>query len=434
MIYNEKYETMDIDEKKELQLRRLQKIVKTAYEKVPFYKKKFDDAGVKPEDIKTLKDIEKIPFTTKADLREAYPFGMFAVDEEEIVEIHTTSGTTGKPTVTGYTKKDIGIWQEIIARAIVMAGGGKKDIIQNGYGYGLFTGGLGVHHGGYKLGAIVVPMSSGNTKRQLEIMSDFQTTILTCTPSYAMYLAESLEKIGLTKKDISLKTGIFGAEMWTSEMRDKLEEKLGIDALNIYGLTELTGPGVAMECLEKSGLHISDDHFYPEIIDPKTKKSLNEGEKGELVLTTLTKEGMPVIRFRTKDLTSINWNKCKCGRTTPRISRISGRSDDMLKVRGVIVFPSQIESAILKIEGLTPNYQIIITRPEFLDEIDILVEATPALFSDEMKEMEEIEIKIANEIKKEIGLRVNLQIVESESLPRSEGKAVRVIDKRNLEN
>jgi phenylacetate-CoA ligase len=434
MIYNEKYETMDIGEKKELQLRRLQKIVKTAYEKVPFYKKKFDDAKVKPEDIKNLKDIEKIPFTTKTDLREAYPFGMFAVDEEEIVEIHTTSGTTGKPTVTGYTKKDIGIWQEIIARAIVMAGGGKKDIIQNGYGYGLFTGGLGIHHGGYKLGAIVVPMSSGNTKRQLEIMSDFQTTILTCTPSYAMYLAESLEKVGLTKNDISLKTGIFGAEMWTSEMRDKLEEKLGIDALNIYGLTELTGPGVGMECLEKSGLHISDDHFYPEIIDPKTKKSLNEGEKGELVLTTLTKEGMPVIRFRTKDLTSINWDKCKCGRTTPRISRISGRSDDMLKIRGVIVFPSQIESAILKIEGLTSNYQIIITRPEFLDEIDILVEATPALFSDEMKEMEEIEIKIANEIKKEIGLRVNLQIVESESLPRSEGKAVRVIDKRNLEN
>ncbi|MDR0913250.1 MAG: phenylacetate--CoA ligase [Methanobrevibacter sp.] len=432
MIYNEKYESMDLNEKKELQLRRLKKMVKTVYEKVPFYKKKFDAAGFKPEDLETLKDIEKIPFTTKTDLREAYPFGMFAVDEDEIIEIHSTSGTTGKPTVAGYTKKDIKIWGEIIARGIVMAGGTKKDIIQNAYGYGLFTGGMGIHHGGYKLGANVVPMSAGNTKRQLEIMVDFQSTILSCTPSYAMYLAESIEKAGIKKSDLALKSGIFGAEMWTEEMRDKIEDKLGITALNIYGLTELTGPGVAMECMAKSGLHISDDHFYPEIIDPKTKKPLDDGQEGELVLTTLTKEGMPIIRFRTKDLTSINHEKCECGRTTARISRLNGRTDDMIKIRGVIVFPSQIEAALLKIDGLTPNYQIIVSRPESLDEVEILVEATATLFSDEMKKMEEIENKIANEIKKEIGLRVKIRIVESESIPRSEGKAVRVIDNRHL--
>ncbi|MDR0900560.1 MAG: phenylacetate--CoA ligase [Methanobrevibacter sp.] len=433
MVWNEKAECMSREEKEKLQIKLLKEAIEKAYNNVPFYKKRFDEAGVGPEDLQSLEDIEKFPFTTKADLRETYPFGMFAVPEDEIVEIHSTSGTTGKPTVSGYTKKDLDIWAEVTARAIDMAGGTKKDRIQNCYGYGLFTGGLGIHHGGYKLGATVIPISAGNTKRQIEIMKDFQSTILTCTPSYALYLAESIEKEGISIEELGLKSGIFGAEMWTEEMRDELENRLGITAVNIYGLTELMGPGVANECMVKKGLHIADDHFYPEIIDSKTKETLPEGEKGELVLTTLTREGMPVIRFRTKDITSLNYDKCDCGRTTVRMSRITGRTDDMLKVRGVIVFPSQIERAILKIEGLTPNYQIIVTRPEYLDEIEVQVEATPSLFSDEMKEMEAIERKIANKIHKEIGLRVNVSLVESESLPRSEGKAVRVIDKRNFD-
>jgi phenylacetate-CoA ligase len=433
MIWNEKFECMDPEKKEKLQLKRLQKTVKIAYENIPFYKKRFDELGIKPEDIQELKDIEKLPFTTKTDLRESYPFGMFAVDEDEIIEIHSTSGTTGKPTISGYTAKDIDIWGEITARAITMADGGSKDKIQNCYGYGLFTGGHGIQHGGKKVGSVVIPISAGNSKRQIETMIDFKSTMLTCTPSYALYLSEFLEKEGYSYKDIELKSGIFGAEMWTEEMREELEKRLGIIALNIYGLTEVMGPGVASECKAKEGLHISDDHFYPEIIDPKTKKHVKDGEKGELVLTTLTKEGTPVIRFRTKDITSLNKEKCECGRTTVRMSRITGRTDDMLKIRGVIVFPSQIERALIKIEGLTPNYQIIATRPKYLDELEVKVEATPELFSDEMKEMEETENRIAERIKKEIGLRVNVTLVEPETLPRSEGKAVRVIDKRDFE-
>jgi phenylacetate-CoA ligase len=433
MVWNEEAECMDLEEKKELQLKRLQETVEKAYENVPFYRNKFNEAGIKPEDIQSLDDINKLPFTTKADLRDAYPFKMFAVPEEEIIEIHTTSGTTGKPTVSGYTKKDLEIWAEVSARAITMALGTKGDRIQNCYGYGLFTGGLGIHYGGHKVGATVVPISAGNTKRQIEVMKDFQSTILTCTPSYALYLAEVLEKEGLTTEDISLKSGIFGAEMWTEEMRDELEKRLGIIALNIYGLTEIIGPGVAQECKEKVGIHISDDHFYPEIIDSQTMQPLPDGEKGELVLTTLTREGMPIIRFRTKDITSLTHEKCKCGRTLARMSRITGRSDDMLKIRGVIVFPSQIERALLTIEGLTPNYQIVVTRPGHLDELEVKVETSKELFSDEMRKMEAIEEKISNIIKKEIGLRVNVSLVEPESLPRSEGKAVRVIDERNFD-
>jgi len=432
MVWDDKLECMDLEEKRELQLKRLKETVKKAYENVPFYKDKFDKKGVKPEDIKKLEDINKLPFTTKTDLRDAYPFGMFAVPEEEIIEIHTTSGTTGKPTVSGYTEKDLEIWSEVSARAITMALGTHGDRIQNCYGYGLFTGGLGIHYGGHKVGATVIPISAGNTKRQIEVMKDFKSTILTCTPSYALYLAEVLEKEGLNPDEISLKSGIFGAEMWTEEMREELEKRLGIIALNIYGLTEVIGPGVAQECKEKAGLHISDDHFYPEIIDSKTMTPLEDGEKGELVLTTLTREGMPVIRFRTKDITSITHEKCKCGRTLARISRITGRSDDMLKIRGVIVFPSQIERALLKIDGLTPNYQIVVTRPGHLDELEVRVETSKELFSDEMRIMESIEDNISKIIQKEIGLRVNVTLVEPESLPRSEGKAIRVIDERNF--
>ncbi len=432
MIWNEKAECMSEDDLKELQLQRLQAVVKRAYEKVPYYHKRFTDLKIDPEDIETLEDIEKLPFTSKTDLRDAYPFGMFAVDTEDIVEVHTTSGTTGKPTVSGYTEADLDLWGEVMARALTMTGVKKNDKVQNSYGYGLFTGGMGVHYGGQKIGATVIPISAGNTTRQLEIMQDFETTVLTCTPSYGLYLAEVAEKEGIDPSKLKLKAGCFGAEMWTEEMRDKLEERLNISAQNIYGLTEVIGPGVAMECPEKNGLHIFEDHFYPEIINPKTLKQLPEGETGELVLTTLTREGMPVIRFRTKDITALRRGVCECGRTQVKMDRITGRSDDMLKVRGVIVFPSQIEKALLKIEGLEPQYQIIVTRPQHLDELEVQVETSPALFSDEVKHIEEVKKDIENRIHSEIGLRVNISLVEPQSLPRSEGKAVRVVDKRNI--
>mgnify|MGYP001293301187 CR=1 FL=1 len=432
MIWNEKAECMSEEETKELQLQRLQSVVKRAYEKVPYYNKRFTDLKIEPEDIETLEDIEKLPFTSKTDLRDAYPFGMFAVDTEDIVEVHTTSGTTGKPTVSGYTEADLDLWGEVMARALTMTCVKKNDKVQNSYGYGLFTGGMGVHYGGQKIGATVIPISAGNTTRQLEIMQDFGTTVLTCTPSYGLYLAEVAEKEGIDSSKLKLKAGCFGAEMWTEEMRNKLEERLNISAQNIYGLTEVIGPGVAMECSQKNGLHIFEDHFYPEIINPKTLERLPDGETGELVLTTLTREGMPVIRFRTKDITALRRGVCECGRTQVKMDRITGRSDDMLKVRGVIVFPSQIEKALLKIEGLEPQYQIIVTRPQHLDELEVQVETSPALFSDEVKHIEEIKKDIENRIHSEIGLRVNISLVEPQSLPRSEGKAVRVVDKRNI--
>lgn len=432
MAWKYEVEFMEREELEELQLKRLEETLVRAYENVPYYKDKFDSLGIEPEDIETLDDLEKLPFTTKEDLRKAYPFGMFAVPKKEIVEIHTTSGTTGKPTVAGYTEKDIEIWSEVMARALSMASVTSKDLIQNAYGYGLFTGGLGVHYGAQKIGAMVIPISTGNTKRQIEVMRDFGTTVLTCTPSYALYLAETLKKEGLSLDDINLRIGIFGAEMWTEEMRKKIENRLGLTALNIYGLTEIIGPGVAQECMQKTGLHIFEDHFYPEIIDPKTGKRLPPGEKGELVITTLTKEAMPMIRFRTRDITSLFDDECKCGRTLRRISRITGRTDDMIKVRGVMVFPSQIEKALLKVDGLEPHYQIVITRPHYLDEMEIRVETSPELFSDEVKEMEKIKKKIEKVVHEEIGLRVNVTLVEPGTLPRSEGKAVRVIDKRKF--
>ncbi|MCE5214181.1 MAG: phenylacetate--CoA ligase [Methanobacterium sp.] len=432
MIWNDEAECMAADDKKELQLKRLQEVVKRAYENVSYYKKAFDEAGVSPEDINSLKDIEKLPFTSKTDLREAYPFGMFAVSPDDIVEVHTTSGTTGKPTVSGYTQNDLDLWSEVMARSLTMAGGDRTDRIQNCYGYGLFTGGLGIHYGAQKIGATVIPISAGNTMRQIEIMQDFGSTILTCTPSYAMYLAEVLEEQGVGPEKLNLKAGVFGAEMWTEEMRDEIEKRLNLSALNIYGLTEIIGPGVAQECYKKDGLHIFDDHFYPEIIDPESLKTVPDGGKGELVLTTLTREGMPVIRFRTRDITTLRPGKCECGRTHVKMDRITGRSDDMLKIRGVIVFPSQIERALLKIEGLHPQYQIIVSRPHQLDELEVQVEASPVLFSDEVKHVEGVKRNIEEHIHDEIGLRVNVSLVEPQSLPRSEGKAVRVIDKRNL--
>ena len=432
MIWNENAECMEREEKKEMQLALFQQQVKRVYENVPFYKKKFDEAGFHPDDLKTLDDVSKIPFTTKADLREAYPFGLFAVPDDEIIEIHSTSGTTGTPVVSGYTQKDIDIWGECTARAIAMAGGDKNSKIQNSYGYGLFTGGFGIDHGAKAMGATVIPMSAGNTARQLKIMEDFQSDILTCTPSYAMYLAESLEKEGYTADDISLHAGIFGAEMWTEEMRNSLEEKLGITAHNIYGLTELMGPGVSTECEYQTGLHIQEDHFYPEIIDSETGEVLEDGQKGELVLTNLEREGMPVIRFRTKDLTKLTYEKCECGRTHARMSRITGRSDDMIKVKGVAIFPSQIEKALLKIGDVEPHYMIIVTRPGTLDEIEVKVEASQDIFFDGVKEMMAIQDKIGKSIENETGIRVKVTLVEPKTLPRFEGKAKRVIDERNL--
>lgn len=432
MMWNEEVESKSREEMKKLQLERLQAVVNYAYENVSYYKKRFDEQGVKPQDIKTLEDIQKLPFTTKDDLRAAYPFGMFAVPQREIVEVHTSSGTTGKPTVSGYTRKDLETWSEVMARGLTMFGVDEDDIIQNTHGYGLFTGGFGVHYGAQNIGATVIPISTGQTRRQIEIMKDFQTSVLIVTPSYGLYLAEVAEEEGVTPDDLNLKSIGFGAEMWTEEMRQELQKRFNAPAYNIYGLTEIMGPGIALECPVQDGLHVMEDHFYPEIIDSETQEVLDDGEKGELVLTNLTREGMPIIRFRTKDVTSLQREPCSCGRTMVKMDRITGRTDDMLKIRGVAVFPSQIEKALLKMDGIEPHYQIIATRPHHLDELEVRVETSPKLFSDEVKELVGIKKKIEGYIHNEIGLRVKVTLVEPKTLPRSEGKAVRVIDKREL--
>lgn len=434
MIWNEEIECISKDELKILQLKRLQDVVKRAYENVPYYKKRFDDLGLKPEDIKNLDDIQKLPLTTKDDLRAAYPFGMFAVPRQEIVEVHTSSGTTGKPTVSGYTREDLEIWSEVMARGLTMFGVNEDDLIQNTHGYGLFTGGFGVHYGAQKIGATVIPISTGQTRRQIEIMQDFGTTVLIVTPSYGLYLAEVAQEEGHQGEDLKLKSIGFGAEMWTEEMRQELQKRFNAPAYNIYGLTEIMGPGVALECQEQDGLHVMEDHFYPEIIDSETMEVLEDGKKGELVITTLSRHGMPIIRFRTKDVTSLRRSECACGRTHVKMDRITGRTDDMLKIRGVAVFPSQIEKALLKMDGIEPHYQIIVTRPQHLDEMEVQVETSPELFSDEVKELVGIKKKIENFIHNEIGLRVTVTLVEPKTLPRSEGKAVRVIDKREMNN
>ncbi|MFN4197011.1 MAG: phenylacetate--CoA ligase family protein [Caldimicrobium sp.] len=431
--WNEEVEKMPREQLRELQTERLKKIVKYAYERVPFYKKRFDEAGIKPEDIRSIEDIKYIPFTSKADLREVYPFGMFAVPLSEIVEIHSSSGTTGKPVVIGYTPGDIEVWKEVMARSLVAMGATKEDIIQIAYGYGLFTGGLGFHYGALAIGATIVPTSAGNTRRQIELMSDFGSTILCCTPSYALYLAEyAKDELGIDPASLKLRAGSFGAEMWTEEMRREIEKRFNIKAYNVYGLTEIIGPGVAHECLAQEGLHIWEDHFYPEIIDPDTGEPLPEGVKGELVLTTLTKEGVPMLRFRTRDITAFIPGECPCGRKSIRIERIQGRTDDMIKVRGVMLFPYQIEKALLEIQGVEPHYQIILTRPHHLDEIEVQVEMSKETFSDEVKEIENLRKRLEKHLEETIGIRIKVTLVEPKSLPRSEGKAKRVIDKRGL--
>ncbi|MCC6025867.1 MAG: phenylacetate--CoA ligase [Caldimicrobium sp.] len=433
MYWNKEAETMPREELQKLQLQRLREVVKYAYERVPFYRKRFEAAGIKPEDIRSLEDLKYIPFTSKADLREVYPFGLFAVPLSEIVEIHSSSGTTGKPVVAGYTRRDLEVWGEVMARSLTMIGVTSQDVIQIAYGYGLFTGGLGFHYGALKIGATIVPASAGNTRRQITLMQDFGTTVLACTPSYALYLAEyARDEMGIDPSTLKLRVGSFGAEMWTEEMRREIEKRFGIKAYNVYGLTEIIGPGVAHECEEQKGLHIWEDHFLPEIIDPETGEWVEEGKEGELVLTTLTKEGVPMIRFRTRDITSFVPGECPCGRTGRRIERIKGRTDDMIKVRGVMLFPYQIEQCILEVQGVEPHYQIILTRPHHLDEIEVQVEMAKETFSDEVRAIEELRRRLEKKIEETVGIRVKVTLVEPKSLPRSEGKAKRVIDKRNL--
>ena len=433
MIWNEARECMSREEMNNLQSARLRKIVDRVYHNVEPYRKKMQQAGLEPGDINGIEDLHKLPFTTKDDLRDNYPFGLFAAPQSDIVRIHASSGTTGKATVVGYTRKDIDVWRECVARCCTMAGLGKDDIIQVAYGYGLFTGGLGGHYGAEHLGATVVPMSTGNTKKLIDMMIDFQATGLMCTPSYLMHIAEVIEEMGVKDK-IKLKATINGAEPWTENMRKQIEERLGIHAHDIYGLSEIMGPGVACDCIHHKGLHIFEDHFLPEIIDPKTLQPVAPGETGELVITTLTKEGIPLIRYRTKDLTSLSYDKCECGRTTARISRFKGRSDDMLIIRGVNVFPSQVEAALLTVDGITPNYQIVVDRVDYQDTLEILVEVEERFFSDEIKELEGLTKKIGHTIQQALGLSAKIKLVEPKSIERSMGKAVRVIDKRKYDN
>ncbi len=433
MEFYSKAESMSREELEKLQSERLIKTVRRVYEKVPFYKKKFDEAGVSPKDIKSVADLSKLPFTTKQDMRDNYPYGLFAAPMKDICRIHASSGTTGKMTVVGYTKNDIEVWAELIARCITMAGGTKDDIIHNAYGYGLFTGGLGVHYGAEKLGATVIPVSGGNSQRQLKIMEDFGSTMLTCTPSYALNLAETAKEMHLDRSKLKLKAGLFGAEPWSENMRRDIEKMWGIDALDIYGLSEIMGPGVANECLQKNGLHIFEDHFIPEIIDPATGKNVPDGVAGELVFTCITKEGIPLIRYRTRDITRLLPTQCACGRTLRRMERLSGRTDDMLIIRGVNVFPSEIEMVIMNIEGVEPHYQIIIDRAEHgLDELEVQVEVNEKIFSDEIKVLEDLEKKIAKEIFTILGIGVKVKLVEPKTIARSEGKAKRIIDKRKI--
>ncbi|MCL6472178.1 MAG: phenylacetate--CoA ligase [Firmicutes bacterium] len=432
MIWNKDIETMPHDRLEQLQLQRLQDTVKRIYEYVPMYKKRLDEAGIGPNSIKTLDDLEKLPFTLKTDLRDNYPFGLFAAPMKDIVRVHASSGTTGKSTVVGYTAKDIETWAELMARTLASAGTTKEDVVHNAYGYGLFTGGLGIHYGGERLGATVIPISGGNTKRQITIMQDFGSTILACTPSYALYIAEVAKEMGIKKGDLKLKAGVFGAEPWSDSMRREIEEKLGILALDIYGLSEIIGPGVAYECPEKNGLHIGEDHFIVEVIDPETGKRLPPGERGELVFTTITKEAIPVIRYRTRDISAVHFEECACGRTVARMDRVTGRTDDMLIIRGVNVFPSQIEHVLMQIDGTEPHYQLVVDRVGQLDVIEVQVEVNEKYFSDEVKLLEAFENKIREELESILNISVGVKLVEPKTIQRSEGKAKRVIDKRNL--
>ncbi len=433
MIFDIASETLPREELEALQLRRLQALVERVYHLVPFYRRRLDEAGVKPEDVRSLGDLERLPFTTKQDIRDNYPFGLFAVPMEQIVRIHASSGTTGKPTPVAYTQRDLNTWSDLMARTLSACGVHRGDIVHIAYGYGLFTGGLGFHYGVERLGAAVIPVSGGQTRRQVMLIQDFGPTVLCCTPSFALYLAEVAQEMGVDFKNTKLRVGIFGAEPWSEAMRSEIEARLHLDALDIYGLSEIIGPGVAVECIEaKHGLHLFEDHFLPEIIDPVTLKPLPPGELGELVITTLTKEAFPLLRYRTRDITAIDYAPCICGRTLARIRRIQGRSDDMLIIRGVNVFPSQIESVLMEIPGVAPHYQLIVDRQGALDTLEVAVEVDEATFSDEVKGLQALARRIESRIKDYLSVSVTVRLVEPRSIPRSEGKAQRVVDKRKL--
>lgn len=433
MIYWDKEkECMPREELEKLQLRRLKETVFRGYSFVPAYRDKMDQAGVKPQDINSLGDLRLIPFLTKQDFRDNYPFNMFAVPISEVVRIHSSSGTTGKPTVVGYTKRDIDIWAELMARSLTNAGGTRHSLIQVTWGYGLFTGGLGAHYGAERIGASVIPTSGGNTRRQVMLMKDFGTTLLGGTPSYAMVMYEELMEMGIDRSELKLKSALFGAEPWSENMRKEIESKWEIEAYDIYGMSELIGPGVAVDCVYKQGLHLAEDHFIAEIIDPDTGEVLPDGTQGELVITSITKEALPVIRYRTRDLTTINREPCACGRTHARMSKVLGRSDDMLIIRGVNVFPSMVESVLLNIPGIEPHYQLVVDRKDNLDRLEVQVEVSENVFSDEVRKMEELEARITRELDSNLGVGIKVRLVEPKSIERSEGKAKRVIDNRKF--
>ena len=416
---------------REVQLRRLRAVVKRAYDNVELYRSRMAERGVTPDAIERLDDIQRLPFTVKTDLRDTYPFGLFASPMGDVVRLHASSGTTGKPIVVAYTREDVEVWSEVIARTLACCGLHRGDILQNAFGYGLFTGGLGLHYGAEALGATVVPISGGNTDRQIMLVRDFGVTAICCTPSYFTYLIERAGELGVDLPALPLKVGIFGAEPWSDAMRERIQEAAGIKVFDIYGLSEIIGPGVASECGEQRGLHIFEDHFYPEIIDPETGEVLPDGTEGELVLTTLSKKAMPMIRYRTRDITSLITEPCACGRSIRRMQRIGRRSDDMFIIRGVNVYPSQVEAALLTVEGTLPHYQIILTRSQGLDQMAVEVEVTPEVFSDKVRALEEVRARLAKAIEHILGIRVELRLVEPRSIARSEGKAKRVIDRRN---
>lgn len=433
IYWEEEIETLPRVGLESIQLKRLQRLVARMYEKVAPYRQKMDEAGVKPGDIQSLKDLAKLPFTYKDDLRDNYPFGLFTVPLDELVRVHASSGTTGKSTVVGYTKADVKLWSGVMARAYCCGGVTSGDMVHNAYGYGLFTGGLGAHYGAERLGATVIPISGGNTKRQIGIMRDFGSTVLMATPSYALNLADAMAELDVDPASLSLKVGIFGAEPWSENMREEVERKLNLKAIDIYGLSEIIGPGVAMECLNSSGgMHIFEDHFLPEIIDPETGEVLPPGEKGELAFTTLTKEAFPLIRYRTKDISRLMYETCSCGRTLVRMEKVTGRTDDMLIIRGVNVFPSQVEHVLMGVEGVEPHYQIVVEREGNLDTMQLLVEVSEDLFSDEIRFLENMSKKIQVDIKDYLGVTCTVKLVEPKTIQRSEGKAQRVIDRRKI--
>jgi phenylacetate-CoA ligase len=420
------------DQLQAIQLQRLKFMVQRAYNHVALFRKRMDDAGLEPTDVRSLDDVTKLPFTMKTDLRDTYPFGLFASPMKDIVRLHASTGTTGKPIVVAYTKEDIDVWANVMMRSFAACGLHAGDVIQNAYGYGLFTGGLGAHYGGEALGATVIPISGGNTQRQLMVMKDFGSTAICCTPSYFLHIIEQAPELGVNLKELPLRAGIFGAEPWTESMRRRIEAESGIKAYDIYGLSEIIGPGVAMECECQAGPHIFEDWFYPEIIDLKSGKPLPDGEEGELVLTTLGKQAMPMIRYRTRDITALTTEKCECGRTLRRIQRIGRRSDDMFIIRGVNVYPSQIETALLKVEGTLPHYQIILTREKGLDEVEVQVEVTKEVFGDTVGALEEVQRQLGHSVETLTGLRMKVRLVQPQTIQRSEGKAKRVIDQRKM--